>query len=65
MGGRWTDDDDTHERHTDTLDEESYKDSTLIMQLLRDNLECALGGSTLMCEWDASGKRIRCHRPHV
>ena len=25
----------------DTLDEESYKDSTLIMQLLRDNLRSA------------------------
>lgn len=24
----------------DTLSEESYKDSTLIMQLLRDNLVC-------------------------
>lgn len=30
----------------DTLSEESYKDSTLIMQLLRDNLvsDCAVGG---------------------
>ena len=27
----------------DTLDEESYKDSTLIMQLLRDNLTLWLG----------------------
>lgn len=26
----------------DTLSEESYKDSTLIMQLLRDNLVCIL-----------------------
>lgn len=25
----------------DTLSEESYKDSTLIMQLLRDNLVCS------------------------
>ena len=26
----------------DTLSEESYKDSTLIMQLLRDNLVCCM-----------------------
>jgi 14-3-3 protein epsilon len=31
----------------DTLSEESYKDSTLIMQLLRDNL-VSLGLSTLL-----------------
>jgi 14-3-3 protein epsilon len=29
---------DTHSTELDTLSEESYKDSTLIMQLLRDNL---------------------------
>ena len=29
----------------DTLSEESYKDSTLIMQLLRDNLVCLWSGS--------------------
>ena len=33
----------------DTLDEESYKDSTLIMQLLRDNL-------TLWTSDDAEGQ---------
>jgi hypothetical protein len=30
----------------DTLDEESYKDSTLIMQLLRDNLTLWSGGES-------------------
>jgi len=29
---------DTYSAELDTLSEESYKDSTLIMQLLRDNL---------------------------
>lgn len=28
----------------DTLNEDSYKDSTLIMQLLRDNLTVSMGG---------------------
>lgn len=31
----------------DTLNEESYKDSTLIMQLLRDNLTVSSTGQTL------------------
>lgn len=31
----------------DTLSEESYKDSTLIMQLLRDNLVCFICYSTI------------------
>ncbi len=30
----------TEAAELDTLSEESYKDSTLIMQLLRDNLVC-------------------------
>ncbi len=31
----------TSSAELDTLSEESYKDSTLIMQLLRDNLVCS------------------------
>lgn len=31
----------TYLTELDTLSEESYKDSTLIMQLLRDNLVCS------------------------
>lgn len=31
----------------DTLNEESYKDSTLIMQLLRDNLTVSTSASSL------------------
>lgn len=35
----------TQSAELDTLSEESYKDSTLIMQLLRDNLVCFPHGS--------------------
>uniref|UniRef100_A0A7N2LP04 14-3-3 domain-containing protein n=1 Tax=Quercus lobata TaxID=97700 RepID=A0A7N2LP04_QUELO len=43
----------------DTLNEESYKDSTLIMQLLRDNLTCGLLTSQRMkCFLKAFNQRL-------
>ena len=33
----------------DTLNEDSYKDSTLIMQLLRDNLTVSILQATISC----------------
>ncbi|XP_048129517.1 14-3-3-like protein A isoform X1 [Rhodamnia argentea] len=44
----------------DTLGEESYKDSTLIMQLLRDNLtlwtsDLTVSLSLIMCLWEGGG----------
>jgi len=33
----------------DTLNEDSYKDSTLIMQLLRDNLTVSTRRNSLLC----------------
>lgn len=35
----------------DTLGEESYKDSTLIMQLLRDNLTLWTSDMQVRCAW--------------
>ena len=42
----------------DTLNEESYKDSTLIMQLLRDNL-------TVRCTFGARARAPRASRPRA
>ena len=41
----------------DTLSEESYKDSTLIMQLLRDNLTLWTSDMQAEGEWRASRRR--------
>ncbi|KAK4906261.1 14-3-3 protein [Elasticomyces elasticus] len=42
----------------DTLSEESYKDSTLIMQLLRDNLTLWTSSETEPSDGDASGAAL-------
>ena len=52
----------------DTLSEESYKDSTLIMQLLRDNLvsvPCWLLGSLMLTRDRPSGLRLKRSRAVV
>lgn len=52
----------------DTLSEESYKDSTLIMQLLRDNLvsvHCWLLGSLILTRNRPSGLRLKPNRVAV
>ena len=47
----------------DTLNEDSYKDSTLIMQLLRDNLTVSISVmffcSVFLCKWTCGNAAFR------